>query len=105
MWFSFLRFLLKSFLGLLIFCKTNFLTFVYDGLFALVVVLFQVVSTCLKLFSVFQIFLVVLACVLKLFPMFLISSCVFQLDFDREKLWSVFRVVLPCSWLFCNVFW
>ena len=61
-------------------------------------------SKCSKLFSVFQIFLVVLACFLKLFHIFLISSCVFQLDLVVFKLWSVFRVVLHCSWLSCNVF-
>ena len=84
--------------------KNKCLIFVYDGFFALVVVLFQVVLTCLRLFSVLQIFLVVLACVLKLFPMFLTSSCVFQLDFGCFLSCGVcfgwFYIVLGCFAMF-----
>ena len=67
--------------------------------------LFQVVSKCSMLFSVFRSFLVVLACFLKLFHMFLPSSCVFQLDFSCFSVvecvsgsFTLFLVVLQCSW-------
>ena len=61
-------------------------------------------STCLKLFSVLQFFLVVLACFLELLPMFLISSRVFQLDFGCFLSFGVcfgwFYLVLGCVAMF-----